>query len=129
MHTCLTLTNVGGQWYVEREVSGLIKALRGYCDSIHSCDINVAGPSGAGEARCWSIALRIRIFDEILRIAARVPEGSDSQQSLSRALADVYARARIQLSHVSAQHGDCCAHDGEQTARQLEGCARSELCA
>ena len=120
MHTCLTLTNVGGHWYVEQEVSGLISALRGYCDSIHSCDINIAGPSGEGEAHCWHVALRIRIFDEILRIAARVPEGSDSQQSLTRALADVYARARIQLSHVSAQHGDCCAQGSEQTARHFE---------
>jgi hypothetical protein len=123
MHTCLTLTNVGGHWYVEREVSRLIAALRGYCDSIHSCDINVAGPSGEGQARCWGVALRIRIFDEILRIAARVPEGRDSQQSLSRTLADVHARARIQLSHISAQHGNCCTHDSEETARHLEECA------
>jgi hypothetical protein len=123
MHTCLTLTNVGGHWYVEREVSGLMSALRGYCDSIHSCDISVAGPAGEGEARCWRVELRIRVFDEILRIAARAPEGRDSQQSLVRALADVYARARIQLSHVSAQHGDCCAHDGGQTAHKFEECA------
>jgi hypothetical protein len=123
MHTCLTLTNVGGHWYVEREVSGLIKALRGYCDSIHSCDINIAGPSGEGQARCWHVALRIRIFDEILRIAARVPEGSDPRQSLSRALADVYSRARIQLSHISAQHGNCCAHGSEQATRHIEECA------
>ena len=123
MHTCLTLTNVGGHWYVEREVSGLMSALRGYCDSIHSCDISVAGPGGEGEARCWRVELRIRVFDEILRIAARTPEGSDSQQSLSRALADVYARARIQLSHVSVQHGDCCTHGGEGISRHLEACA------
>jgi hypothetical protein len=123
MHTCLTLTNIGGHWYVEREVSGLIAALRDYCDLIHSCDINVAGPSGAGQERCWQVALRIRVFDEILRTAARAPEGSDSQQSLSRVLADVYARARIQLSHISAQHGDCCAHCGGETTRHLEECA------
>jgi hypothetical protein len=123
MHTCLTLTNVGGHWYVEREVSGLISALRSYCDSIHSCDISVAGPAGEGEARYWRVELRIRIFDEILRIAARALEGNDSQQSLSRVLADVYARARIQLSHVAAQHGDCCAHGDGETHRHLEACA------
>ena len=122
-HTCLTLTNIGGHWYVEREVSGLLAALRGYCDSIHSCDVGIEGPSGEGPARCWRIELRIRLFDEIVRVSVRAPEGSDSQQALSRALADVYARARIQLNHISAQHGDCCAHEGQEHARRFEACA------
>lgn len=47
MHTCLTLTDIGGHWYVEREVSGLISKLRSYCDSIHSSDISIQGPSGS----------------------------------------------------------------------------------
>jgi hypothetical protein len=114
MHTCLTLTNVGRHWYVEREVSGLLAGLRGYCDSIHSCDISVAGPSGAGEARCWRVELRIRVYGEIVRIAVHAAEGGDPQQSLSRALADSYARARTQLSQISGQHGDCCAHGGRE---------------
>src|SRR4051794_29297675 len=116
MHSCLTLTNVGGHWYVEREVSGLICALSTYCDSIHSCDIAVEGPSGEGEARCWRLELRLRLFDEIVRITARTPEGSDARLSLSRALSDLYAGARMQLNRISEQHGDCCAHGGQRTA-------------
>jgi len=120
MHSCLTLSNVGRHWYVEREVAGLISALRGYCDSIHSCDINVAGPNGEQQTRCWRIELRVRVFDEIIRIAARAPEGSDPRQALSNALADTYARARIQLSHIAAQHGDCCTHSGAETSTCFE---------
>ena len=91
--------------------------------NVTDCFGIVAGPAGEGEARYWRVELRIRIFDEILRIAARALEGNDSQQSLSRVLADVYARARIQLSHVAAQHGDCCAHGDGETHRHLEACA------
>lgn len=123
MHTCLSLTDIGGRWYVEREVSRLISALRGYCDSIHSCDINVAGPSGAGNERWWRVELRIRLFDEIVRTVTRAPEGKDPQQSLSGALADVYARARTQLAHIAEQHGDCCAHGVQNTAGRPEACA------
>ena len=123
MHTCLTLTSIGGQWYVEREVSGLISALRGYCDSIHSCDISVTGPTGEGEARAWRVELRIRVFDEIVRIAAHAPEGNDPQLSLARALADVYAKARTQLHRISEQHGDSCAEGGQATHARAEACA------
>ena len=123
MHSCLTLTNVGGHWYVEREVSGLICALRDYCDSIHSCDITIEGPSGEGEARYWRIELRLRLFDEMVRITARTPEGSNAQLSLSRALSDLYARARTQLGRISEQHGDCCAHGGQGTEGRFEACA------
>jgi hypothetical protein len=123
MHTCLSLTNVGRLWYVEREVSGLLSALRGYCDSIHSCDISVEGPSGAGEARCWRVELRIRIFDEIVRSVARTAEGSDPQQTLSRVLADIYASARTQLTGIAEQHDGCCAHGGQPTAGRVEACA------
>lgn len=120
MHTCLTLTNIGGQWYVEREVSGLLSALRDSCDSIHSCNISVEGPSGTGEARRWRVELRIRVFDEIVRIVTRAPEGRDPQQALSGVLADIYAKARTQLKHVAEQHGDCCAHGGQATAGRFE---------
>jgi hypothetical protein len=120
MHTCLTLTNVGGRWYVEREVAGLISALRGCCDSIHSCDISVEGPGSEGAARCWQVELRIRVFDEIVRSAARIPEGSDAQLSLSRTLADVYARASAQLNRISERHGGCCVHGGEGIAGRVQ---------
>jgi hypothetical protein len=123
MHTCLTLTNSSGHSYIEREVSGLMAALRGYCDAIHSCDIGITGPSGDGPERCWRIELRIRVCEEIARVSVRTPEGRDPQRSLSSALADAYARARIQLSYISAQHGDCCAHGSEQTSWHLEECA------
>jgi hypothetical protein len=108
MHTCLTLTNIGRRWYVEREVSGFISAIRSYCDSIHSCDISVEGPGGEGQARCWRVDLRIRVFDEILRITERAPEGDDPQQALQRVLAAIHTRATAQLANISAQHGDCC---------------------
>jgi hypothetical protein len=123
MHTCLTLTNVGGRWYVEREVSGLISALRGYCDSIHSCDITVEGPSSTGDAPCWRVELRVRVFAEIVRTALRVPEGTDPQLSLSHALAAVYATATAQLNRISEQHGNCCSHDCQGTAERFEVCA------
>jgi hypothetical protein len=123
MHTCLTLTNIGGRWYVEREVTRLLAQLRDYCDSIHSCDVGIEGPSGAGQAGCWRVELRVRVYDEIVRVSVRVPEGSDAQQALSRALADAYARARIQLNHISAQHGDCCAHNGQEEVRHVDACS------
>lgn len=123
MHTCLALTNIGGQWYVEREISNLISALRDYCDSIHSCDINVEGPSGTGEAHCWRVVLRIRVFDEIVRVAKRALEGSNPQQALSGVLDDIYANARDQLKHIAEQHGECCAHSGRGTAGRFEACA------
>jgi hypothetical protein len=109
MHTCLSLTSVGGQWYVEREVSGLMSALRDYCDAIHSCDISVEGPSGTAQERCWRVELRIRVFDEVIRAVKRAPAGSDPQQSLSCVLADVYAKARAGLSHIAEEHVCCCA--------------------
>jgi hypothetical protein len=123
MHTCLTLTKVGGHWYVEREVSSLLKRLDDYCDSIHSCDISVEGPSGDGNARFWRVALKVRVFDEIVRTTARVPEGSDSQQSLSRLLADIYTRARMQLGHISELHHSCCTRGGEDIALRPKACA------
>ena len=123
MHTCLTLTNIGGQWYVEREISGLIATLRAYCDSIHSCDIGVEGPSGEGDARCWRVELQIRIFDQTVRAVTRAPEGSDPQQSLQRVLAETCARARKQLDHIAEQHHACCAHGEQNTAGRLEACA------
>jgi hypothetical protein len=109
MHTFLTLTSVDGLWYVEREVSGLISALRGHCDSIHSCDISVKGPAGVGGARCWQVELRIRVFGEIVRITIQAPEGTDPQQALARLLADICTQAMKQLTHISAQHDNCCA--------------------
>jgi hypothetical protein len=124
MHSSLTLANVGGLWYVEREISGLISALRSYCDSIHSCDIKVDGPSGEGNARCWRVELRVRVFDEVVRVIRQAPEGSDPQQALSRVLADILARARVQLNHIAEQHHACCsAHGGQDTARCLQACA------
>jgi hypothetical protein len=124
MHTCLTLSNIGGHWYVEREVSGLISKLRSYCDSIDSSDISVEGPSGEGEARSWRVAVKLRVFDEIVRVITHTPEGSDAQQSLSRALADIYTRATLQLDHIAKRHGGCCAHGGgHDTACLLEACA------
>lgn len=123
MHSCLTLTNVGGHWYVEHEVSGLIAALKGYCDWIRSCDIGVEGPSGDGEARCWRVELKIRIFDEIVRAATRAPEGSDPEQSLQRVLADTCARARTRLDQISEQHNASCSRGGQNATRQVEACA------
>lgn len=123
MHSCLTLTNIGGHWYVEREVSGLISKLRSHCDWIHSCDISVEGPSGEGQARCWRVELRLRVFDEIVRAVARAPEGSDPHQSLSRVLADINARAKVQLERIAEQHGGCCAHCGQGTAGRVDACA------
>jgi hypothetical protein len=123
MHTCLTLTNIGGHWFVEREVSGLIAKLRSYCDSIHSSDINIEGPSGEGVARCWRIQLKLRVLDEIVRVAMHAPERGDPQQSLSQLLATVYERARVQLDHISDHHHSCCSRGGHDTAERLEACA------
>jgi hypothetical protein len=109
MHTCLTVTTCGSHEYVEREASGLINALGGYCDSIRSCDIHIAGPSDdAGGAR-WRVEVRLNIFDETVRATALAPAGNDPQQSLSRVLADIYASARRQLAHIAEQHHGCCA--------------------
>jgi hypothetical protein len=108
MHTSLTLTNVNGHWYVEPEVAGLTGVLGAYCESIRSCEIKVEGPSGEREARCWQVELKFRIFDEIVRASTRVPEGQDSRQALSRALATLYAKARLQLAHIAEQHQSCC---------------------
>ena len=123
MHTCLTIANVVDQWFVECEVSGLISALRAYCESLDSCEINVEGPSGAGEARCWRVALKIRIFDENVRAKAQAAEGSDSHQSLSRVLADVYSSARTRLDRIAERHGGCCARGGPDIAVHVEACA------
>jgi hypothetical protein len=123
MHTCLTLTNIGGQWYVERAVSHLIRALDAYCDSIRSGDISIEGPSGEGDARCWRVGIKVRVFDEIVRATARTPEGTDPQQSLSRLLADIYARARVQLDHISELHHSCCTRGGEDIALRPKACA------
>ena len=121
MHTCLTLTNVGGQWYVE--VSGLFAALRAYCDSIHSCEIRVEGPSGEGAARGWRVDLQICVLGETVRAVARAPEGNDLQQSLQRVLADAHARATRQLAKIVEERDACCAHGGQNTAGRLEACA------
>jgi hypothetical protein len=109
MHTFLTLTSVDGLWYVEREVSGLISALRSHCDAIHSCDISVEGPAGIGAKRRWHVELRIHVFGEIARISMRAPLGLDPQQALARLLVDVCSQAVKQLTHISAQHDNCCA--------------------
>lgn len=110
MHTCLSLANIGGHWYVERAISGLIAQLNAYCDSIEWCNVAVAGPSGEGEARQWRVALKLRIFDEIVRSSARLPEGPDSAQSLSQALADIHASATTQVTKIAQQHQGCCCH-------------------
>jgi hypothetical protein len=123
MHSCLTLTNVGGHWYVERELSGLIAALRAYCDSIHSCDISIEGPGGEGAARCWRVELKVRAFNEIARAKTRTPEGSDPQQSLQQVLADTCAKARTQLDRIAERHHGCGAHGGQSTTAHLEACA------
>jgi hypothetical protein len=123
MHTCLTLSNIGGLWYVEREVSGLIASLRAYCDSIHSCDISVEGPSGEGDARCWRVQLKIRVFDETVHTLMRAPEGSDAHHSLQSVLAETCAKAKMHLDRISEQHHACCVHGGQVTAGHLEACA------
>jgi hypothetical protein len=109
MHTCLTLSNVSRQRHIEHAISDLIAALDAYCDAIESCSVTVTGPSGEGEARCWRVDLQLRVFDEIVRATTRLPEGEDSAQSLSRVLADVYARATARLSHIAQEHQGCCA--------------------
>lgn len=108
MHSCLTLSNVGGNWYVERQISGLISGLNAFCDSIHSCDINVEGPSGTGDARCWRIGVKVRVYEETIRASANAPEGADPAQSLARALRDVYTKATGQMAHVAQRHHSCC---------------------
>lgn len=126
MHTCLTLSNVGGHWYVERAINDLISALRSYCDSLDSCEICVEGPSGEGEARAWSVGLKLRIFDEIVRVTTRAPEGNDSQLSLARVLANIFARARAQLDYISGHHAGCCAQRTDYAARTAKACAMKD---
>jgi hypothetical protein len=123
MHTCLTLSNIGGQCYVERAISELIRSLDARCDSIRSCDISVEGPTGEGDARFWRVALKVRVFDETVRATARAPEGTDAQQSLSRLLAEIYTRARVQLDHISDLHHSCCGRGGEDISLRPKACA------
>jgi hypothetical protein len=120
MHHCLTLSNVGGHWYLERELSGLIAGLKASSDSIDSCDIDVQGPSGEGAARHWRVTLKLRIFNDIVRATTRLPEGADPAQSLSRVLADIYARSTAQIAHIAEQHyGRCtqCAEYAESRSK------------
>lgn len=123
MHTCLTLSHANNHPYLERDIFRLIGVLESYCDSIQACDVTVAGPSGEGASRCWEIELKLRIFDETVRAAARTPEGGDPQLSLSRALTAVYAKTRSQLAQVAEQHHGCCVHCA------LDAVAKSNACA
>jgi hypothetical protein len=123
MHTCLSLSNVGGHWYVEDAVSGLISGLSACCDSIEWCNLAVEGPGGAGETRCWRLELKLRIFNEIVRASARLPAGVDPSQSLSEALADIYASATTQIDQIAKQHQGCCCHHAGQLATAPKVCA------
>ena len=122
MHTCLSLSNIGGPCDVEHAVSGLVAELNAYCDSIEWCNIAVEGPSGEGEARCWRVDLKLRVFDEVVRSTARVPEGPDSAQSLVRVLDDVYASATPQLANIAKRHG-CCGYSAEDITARFTVCA------
>ena len=117
MHTCISFSNIGGLWYVERALSGLISGFNAYCDSIEWCNVAVEGPGGEGEARGWRVDLKLRIFDAIVRATARLPAGPDPAQSLSAALADIYASATTQMTQIAKQHQGCCCHRAERTAR------------
>ena len=123
MHTCLSLANIGGHWYVERAVANFMSALNAYCDSIDWCNVAVEGPSGADTSRSWRIGLKLRIFDEIVRATARVPEGPDPAESLSEALADVYASATAQMTRIAQQHQGCCCHRAVSVAALSDECA------
>jgi len=123
MHTCLSLSNIGGHPYVERAVSGLLSALSAYCDSIEWCNLAVEGPSGAAEARCWRLELKLRIFDEVVRATTRPPEGGDPAQSLSDALADIYASATTQIGQIAKHHQGCCCHGAGQVTKPAQVCA------
>jgi hypothetical protein len=120
MHTCISLSDVGGHWYVERAVSGLLAGLGAYCDSIEWCNIAVQGPSGEGEARGWRVDLKLRIFDETVRATTRLPEGPDPAQSLSRVLDDVHAKATTHMARI-ARHHPC--FRGRLTALHLTAAA------
>jgi len=110
MYTCLSLKNIAAsECDLEPEVLRLVERLKGYCDSIRSCDIRVEGPSGSGEQRHWRIDLTLAIFDEKVRVAADVPEGDDPSRSLVRALGQLYERATPRMAAIAEQHG-CCAH-------------------
>lgn len=100
MHTCLSLAKVDNHWDAEHPISDLLARLDAYCGSIDWCNIAVEGPNGEADARCWRVNVKLRISDETVRASAQVLEGSDSAQSLSRALADVYARATEQIAQV-----------------------------
>jgi hypothetical protein len=123
MHTCLSLANIGGHWYVERALSGLISGLDAYCDSIEWCNIALEGPSGEGAARSWRVDLKLRIFDEIVRATARLPEGPDPALSLSEALADIYASTTTQMTQIAKQHQGCCCHRAAPVGTSSEACA------
>lgn len=110
MHTCLSLSNIGGHCYVERAVSGLIAGLNAYCDSIEWCNIAIEGPSREGEARRWCVDLKLRLFDETVRATSRLPAGPDPAHSLEDALADIYASATTQITQIAQQHRGCCCH-------------------
>jgi hypothetical protein len=122
MHTCLSLSNIGGHWFVERAISDLIARLDMYCDSIEWCNIAVDGPTGEGDARHWRVDLKLRVFDDIVRATTRLPEGANSAESLSRVLADVYARATAQLTHIAEQHHACCSQCAGYLARSTKAC-------
>lgn len=122
MHTCLSLSNIGGHCDVEHAASDLIAALDAYCDSIDWCNIALEGPSGEGAARYWRVDLKLRIYDEIVRATARLPEGPDPAQSLSRVLDDVYASAAPQMANIAKRHG-CCGHSAEDITARFTVCA------
>jgi hypothetical protein len=103
MHTCLSLANIGGHWYVERAVSDLIAKLGAHCDSIDWCNIAVEGPSGEDDEGSWRVDLKLRILDGVVRATTRLPEGPDPQQSLLAVLADVYAKATAQIAPITAR--------------------------
>jgi hypothetical protein len=123
MHTCLELTNISGHGYVERELCGLTARLSAFCDSIHSCEIALEGPSGEGAARYWHVELKLRVFDEIVRAAALASEGSEPEESLARALSDIYARATAELVHIAEQRHACCAQDIDGSEARTKACA------
>jgi hypothetical protein len=116
MHTCLSLADITGHWYVEDAVFELLARLEAYCDSIDSCTLAVAGPTGAGEARSWRVDLKLRIFDETVRATIRLPEGADPKQSLTRVLGEIYARATAQMARIAKQHQGCNCHRAERLA-------------
>lgn len=122
MHTCLSLANIGGHWYVERVIANFMSKLTAYCDSIDWCNISVEGPNGTGEARAWRVSLKLRIFDEFVRATSRLPEGPDPEQSLSEVLADIYASATGQMTRIAKQHQGCCCHQADPVEALSEEC-------